>query len=87
MLTRYWFSFDPSDETVRRLRFGFGVGVTAFDEADAVALVRKVTGRDRLPTIKNMEPNVRYDDLEANHVQKNLGNMAVRGVWYPNYNQ
>ena len=78
--------FDPSDELVAAHSLGLGAGVTAFSEADATMLMKQTFGSDRLPAIQSIVTGVRYDELERNHVQKNLGNMAVRGVWYPSYN-
>ena len=86
MLTRYWITFDPSDELVALHSLGLGAGVTAFDETDAVGLMSEAFGSHRLPAIHSIVAGVRFDDLERNHVQRNLGNMAVRGVWYPSYN-
>ena len=83
MLTRYWITFVPSHDW-RVL--GLGAGVTAFDEADATSLLKEALGVGSLPAIQNVVRDVGYDDLERDHVQKNLGNMAVRGVWYPAYN-
>jgi hypothetical protein len=86
MLTRYWITFVPSDE-MRAHSLGLGAGVTALDHADALSLLKAAFGRESLPTIQSISPDVSFDDLERDHVQKNLGNMAVRGVWYPNFNR
>ena len=86
MLTRYWITFAAPEETLTDHSLGLGVGVTGFDQADALKLVEAALGMERLPTVGSILPDVSFDDLERNHVQKNLGNMAVRGVWYPRYN-
>ena len=86
MLTRYWITFVPSDELLS-YSLGIGAGVTAFDDRDAVSLLEGAFGCESLPAIQSISPDVCFDDLERDHVQKNLGNMAVRGVWYPNCNR
>jgi hypothetical protein len=86
MLTKYWITFVPSEELLA-YSLGLGAGVTAFDDTDAMSLLADAIGRERLPAVQSVASNVRFDDLERNHVQKNLGNMAVRGVWYPNLNR
>ena len=87
MLTRYWITFDAADsEAIVRHSLGLGVGVTAFDEQDALKHVTKALGCDELPRMSSITPHVRVEDLEEDHVQRNLGNPAVRGVWYPSYN-
>jgi hypothetical protein len=87
MLTRYWVTFDPSDaKTITSLSLGLGVGVTAFDSSDAKKLIFAAFADFAdfvLPEIINITEHITYDDLEANHVKKNMGSMAVRGVWYP----
>jgi hypothetical protein len=86
MLTRYWITFVPSDELLS-YSLGLGAGVTAFDDTDAIRLLEGAFGNEGLPPIKSISAGVRFDDLERDNVQKNLGNMGVRGVWYPNCNR
>ena len=86
MLTKYWMTFAPSPE-LKTFSLGLGAGVTAFDETDAINLLKDALDCESVPAIQSVASHVRFDDLERDHVQKNLGNMAVRGVWYPNCNQ
>ena len=87
MLTRYWITFDQSDRVLlTRFSLGLGVGVTAFDEADAMNLVRDSLRTDALPRVDQITADVRIGSLERDHVLKNLGNPGVRGVWYPALN-
>ncbi|MEM6932480.1 MAG: hypothetical protein AAF526_02730 [Pseudomonadota bacterium] len=40
--------------------------------------------KDKGPVeLEAIEADVKYDSLEANHVRKNMGNMADRGIWFP----
>lgn len=64
---------------------GLGVGVTAIDERDAVALVQAVVfDGGRLPECYSIEWLRSLDDLDQNHVRPNMGFHLRRRVWYPN---
>jgi hypothetical protein len=84
MLKRYWIDFESSDiRMLTRLGLGLGAGVTAFSDDDAVSLLKNHLRVDVLPVIIKIRPNITFQDLEKDHVAKNLGNMAQRGVWFP----
>jgi hypothetical protein len=85
MLVRYWLIFD-GNEIGKHFEFGLGFGVTAYDLDDAISLISIAFGLNRstIPPILSVKENVKYEDLEDNHVKKNMGSMAVRGIWYPN---
>ena len=85
MLTRYWITFkDRGDYPFYGGVFGFGVGVTAYDLDDAKRLLQRAIFEDReVPEIKDVIEGVTYDQLEQNHVARNMGAMVVRGVWFP----
>lgn len=98
-LTRFWFDFliserapSPFDEDdVREIQdnepsdhpLSAGAGVTAFDEQDALSLLRDRVGTPLPPVIQ------RFTDLEADrHALQidgagRVGNAAWRGVWFP----
>lgn len=82
-LHRFWIQFLelPSDvPAILRV----GCGVTAFDEADCLALLsRTVFTGDRIPTVKSIARDVDISTLDARHIRPNMGNPAVRGVWFP----
>ncbi|HET6648209.1 MAG TPA: hypothetical protein VFH01_12855 [Pyrinomonadaceae bacterium] len=60
----------------------FGIGVTAYSVADAFALIRECNWPMDLSAVKVTE-NVKFDDLDQQHVVPNMGPMTFRGVWYP----
>lgn len=58
----------------------FGLGVTAIDRDDALALLREKIGPCEIGSVRVIRS---LDDLEENHVRKNMGNFLKRGIWYP----
>ena len=61
-----------------------GFGVTAFSPEDAMRLVAEAN-----LDVGSTEPaitEVRFDELDTNHVVPNMGVISRRGVWYPNLN-
>lgn len=87
MLTRFWIEFSHREVESGVVRLiPPAVGVTAHDLSDAKALIQSwIQARD-FPEIKKVIENIKYEDLEQNHVQMNMGSMAVRGIWYPQHN-
>jgi hypothetical protein len=78
-LDTYWISF-PQDPDCP-----FGIGVTAYSESDAFALVR-AQGFDRWyadASEVRVDKGVRLSDLDPRNVAPNIGPMQFRGVWYP----
>jgi hypothetical protein len=83
VLKRYWFEFSGGAEALPA-GLGFGCGVTAFDRADAEALLReRVFGGAEPPPVANVIENVSVPDLEAGHVLPNMDPPSSRGVWFP----
>lgn len=76
-LRRFWFPLSP----------GLGIGVTAPTEAEARELAEIVRARYH-PEAELLAPIVDVDvsRLDADHVLKNMGPTAVRGVWFPALN-
>jgi hypothetical protein len=58
-----------------------GVGITAISEEDAVSLFGELIGTGY--TIKSIKEISDVRDLDQNFVVPNMGNLFVRGVWYP----
>lgn len=84
-LRRYWITFERSAS----LSFlDLGCGVTAFNRQDALALVERVLGGlgATMPALAEIREGVTFQDLEQNHVAPNIGNMSMRGVWFPAVN-
>lgn len=79
-LKRYWFEFEGlSVPNVLNL----GCGVTAHDIDDEKALIQEMV--DHMPSnrVTTILENVDVSTLEANHVLPNIGNVMVRGIWFP----
>ena len=78
-LETFWISF-PQDQNL-----AFGIGVTAYSEEDALALIKK-QGVDKwfldAREIK-IAHGVRIEDLDQRNVVPNIGPLQLRGVWYP----
>jgi hypothetical protein len=81
MLRRFWFSFQKATQPNA---LNMGCGITAYDEADARKMLTMVVfpmfGEQPIDQIIE---GIDVQTLEANHVLPNIGNPAVRGVWYP----
>ncbi|CTQ48660.1 hypothetical protein JDO7802_00664 [Jannaschia donghaensis] len=80
MLTAYWFQIEVTD---RPSKSNWGFGVTAFDRTDAEAILRTHVFEGDVPAITHVTENIRFEDLERDHVRRNMGVMVERGVWFP----
>jgi hypothetical protein len=82
MLTRFWFKFRVTSPPTG---WGLGVGITAYDLADARRMLREqvvpIYGEpvDEPEVIEHIDIRT----LEEKHVRPNIGNPVVRGVWFP----
>lgn len=73
-LRRYWFPAEP----------GYGIGVTAWSEDDARALLAlALPYLNKGARIGAPVADIAIDDLDTGHVRPNMGVCAVRGVWFP----
>jgi hypothetical protein len=79
LLETFWFSF-PQDP-----RLPFGIGVTAFTEDDARALLRERGVTEWFADAKEIvvRRGIRIEDLDPRNVRPNIGPLKLRGVWYP----
>jgi len=77
-LETFWITF-PQDQNLV-----FGIGVTAYSEEDAFALIKE-RGVDKwfenAHEIK-ISQRVRIEDLDQSNVAPNIGPLQLRGVWY-----
>ena len=81
MLIRFWFTFEKLAE---RSVLDMGCGITAYDLSDARSFLQEqVFPAYGLRTVTHVKEDVDVRTLEANHVRPNMGNPAVRGVWFP----
>jgi hypothetical protein len=81
-LNRYWLEFERlSTPTPLNL----GCGVTAYDLEDGVGIVSStIFGDSKMPLILKIQSDVDVSLLDAKHVIPNIGDVTVRGVWFPN---
>ena len=81
MLYRYWVTFSSNGNSSP---LNLGCGVTASSQSEAEAMIRDVIfplfGERELSSIQK---DIDVKTLEADHVLPNIGNPAVRGVWFP----
>jgi hypothetical protein len=83
-LVRFWIEFEHTIEDQPHPGTLLGVGVTAVDQEDALALVaERVFKGDPLPPIKDVRPDVDVSTLDEGHVIPNMEPPVERGVWFP----
>lgn len=81
MLHKYWITFDKSTNASF---FNLGCGVTAYNEEDALELLRdRFAPEDEIPEVAAITEIHALDQLEKNHVMPNISNPVARGVWFP----
>ena len=81
ILHRFWFTFsDPPQFSP----LGLGCGVTAYDYADALAILKTtVFGEKPALTIKSVTEDIDIRTLDQDQVIPNMGVVVNRGVWFP----
>lgn len=83
-LQKFWIQF----ERMEGLSFlNLGCGVTGHSREDAIDLAQRCLadlspGSD-LPKVLRVVEDIKFDELEQGHVAPNIGDMSIRGVWYP----
>ena len=81
-MRRFWFQFDVSNDLSPGVRMG--CGITAYDQEDALRLLReRVFFETTVPRPLDIVEDVDISSLDAGHVLPNMGNVAIRGVWFP----
>ena len=75
-LSKYWLSLKGSNT-----KFGRGIGVTAYSEADVIIIVKDKI--DEPIEIDSFNMVTSIDELEQNHVVPNMEEFISRGIWYP----
>jgi len=81
MLKRFWFTFALKAPLTG---LSMGCGITAFDLEDARRMLREqVFPAFGEEAVDEIVENIDIRTLEENHVRPNMGNPAVRGVWFP----
>ena len=83
-LRRFWIVFDGSECHDLPGGVRIGVGVSARDEAEALATVSKrVFGRGPSPPIARLIVDVDVSTLDEAHVLPNMLPPTSPGVWFP----
>lgn len=81
MLSRFWFTFEKTNEPSI---LDVGCGITAFSLADADTLLHaKVIPAYGSRKVANVKENIDVSTLDPKHIRPNMGNPAIRGVWFP----
>ena len=60
-----------------------GCGVTAYDESDARRILEASDWFVRNGGSIQSVRTIGFEDIEENHVRPNMGNIFVRGIWFP----
>jgi hypothetical protein len=77
-MRRFWIEFQAGPMGLRAF------GVSAIDLADAFGLLKaKVFAGKDLPAVKVIVEDIDVSTLDPGHVIPNMGNVLVRGVWFP----
>lgn len=81
LLHRYWFKFEPLG---RPTVLNLGCGVTAYSREDAETLVREQVFKDEeMPRVSSVVEDVDVRTLDQKHIAPNMGDVSLRGVWFP----
>jgi hypothetical protein len=82
---RFWFEFDlPSPGSLRESAFAclsLGAGVTGFDVADCLWMIRDLLPTASVPPVRTVIPDVSLAEFAPRVM--GLGVPAWRGVWFP----
>ena len=80
-LRRFWVRFAQLPYPTA---INLGCGVTAVDLDDALSLIqRQAFDPDPLPAVVECIEDASLDQIEQKHARPNVGNVLLRGVWFP----
>jgi hypothetical protein len=82
-LHRFWIEFDRVDQGSLPAGTALGCGVTAADRNEALEMIAQSIFDGTLPPLQRLVEDVDVTDLDSRHVRPNMGNPALRGIWYP----
>ena len=83
-MRRFWIEFEsPSGDHNHSWISRAACGVTASDSEDALSLLKEHIFPNGLPKIAILLQDVDVSTLDKGHVLPNMGNVLVRGIWYP----
>jgi hypothetical protein len=85
VVRRFWFEFDlasPGSQPEPTFAcLSLGVGVTGFDVADCLWMIRDLLPTARMPPIRSVTPDVSLAEFAPR--APGLGVPVWRGVWFP----
>ena len=83
-LRRYWIRLRFQRPLEAPLGTPRGIGVTAFDRADALEIISQVVFRGLdMPEVLEVIEDIDLTDLDQQFVAPNTGNVFKRGIWFP----
>ena len=84
MLIRYWFRFASIPGMRLPIGVAQGCGVSAFNYEDALSLLKvKVFDGNDLPPTEEVIENIDVSTLDNKQIIPNIGNVRMRGIWFP----
>ena len=84
MMRRFWFEFEIDEENPLPIGISNGCGVSAYSYDDAISILEtKVFVEMKVPSFKVKKEDVDISLLDENHILPNMGDVTLRGVWFP----
>ena len=77
LLTYYWIEIENDNPSYRK------IGVTAFSIEDAKLLIESHNSFPDSLILRSVKENIKFEDLDQNHVVPNMKPITDRGIWYP----
>jgi hypothetical protein len=81
-MRRFWIEIDDEKDKAPLFE-GRSFGITALDAEDALGLLEHHVFKGGLPGIRKLVSDVDVSVLDQNHVVPNMGNVLIRGIWFP----
>lgn len=83
-MKKYWFQFLASNTETLPIGISLGCGISAYNYEDAIQLIsEKVFTNDVIPGIDSVIEGIDISTLDEAHVLPNMGDVTVRGIWFP----
>jgi hypothetical protein len=80
-LHRFWFQFENLPESIP---LGLGCGVSAWTQDDALNILNETVLRGLEGVeIVSVEEDVDVQTLDQDHIVRNMGDVTMRGIWFP----
>jgi len=83
-LQTYWVKIRQDPNLPPSFRCPLGIGVTAYDEGDAIGLIKtKLFYPKTMPNVLSIETNLDMSKLDPKHILPNMRLPTERGIWFP----